>query len=115
LTGLFDFMFFQPPRKRWTKPTRAPGFPLLLGPENVASCIGCGCLVLIVIWPTGLRWVLDPGLGDRRLIRSLMPAGTIERQGFGFGWRVLHECPPIEDCALEHWLRAQEQGRGGAS
>ena len=71
--------------------------PLSFFLEHVASCPVCGCLVF------GSPTVLDPSFVGRRFIRSVLPAGTIERQGFGPGRLVCaspHECPPESECRL---------------
>lgn len=71
--------------------------------RTLASCPTCGCLV----WSYGRQLLSDPTFGDRRLIRSTLPAGAVERHGFGLAYGVHHECPPAEDCALTPADRAR--------
>src|SRR3954466_3278511 len=77
--------------------------------REVASCPVCCCLVLAHAFPDGSLLVWDPDWGDRRMVRGLLTAEDVARQGFGLAFGATHECPPEEDCAITHWDRRREQ------
>lgn len=75
-----------------------------IGPENLASCPVCACLV--VVYPLGelgegglIVW--DPSRLDRWIARSLLPPGAVERQGWGLILGGHHECPPPSECRIQ--------------
>lgn len=90
-------------------------------PHHVGGCVECGCLCLLVPFSDGRVALFDPGLVERRWLRSILPPDLVAIQGFGSSPLAFegHVCPPAEGRSLPDRptrafaLRAARRLKGG--